>query len=571
MTESLGKTTAARLYGRLLASLGLVGGKGFEETSGEWLYCHGIKECRRLIDLLIWHGGGVLFIDEAYPMAEHTHCPELNYLLSRVEDLTGKIVFVFAGYAKEMERFTSRNPGFASRIPMHFKFTDFENPELHEILVGELKEKFGEDMSVEGGWNGRYMRVVARRIGRGRGKRGFGNAREVQNVASIICRRYVKRVFSFMKEEAIERGEWRKLPVDKKHRVLTAGDMVGPEPSKALMESDAWKTLSAMIGLSSVKSALRALVVRLQTNYERELAEEPLIASSLHKVFLGNPGTGKTTVAKHYARILADMGLLTKGEVLLKDPSDFIGEYIGQSEANTRRILDAAKGNVLVIDEAYMLGPRYEGEGKKADCFKTAVIDTLVAHVQATGSDDIAILLLGYREPMQAMLNNVNPGMSRRFPMSSAFEFDNYSRDELQQILRIRLSEQGLRVSKQSETVALDVLERARHRQNFGNAGEVDILLDRAKDNQQERLAENPDSYKRTLLEPQDFDPDFDRADRGVSNIKTLFKDYIGFEPIIEQLIGYQNVARNMKRVGMDPRQDIPFTYLFRGPPGNLT
>ncbi|KAH8884343.1 ATPases of the AAA+ class [Thozetella sp. PMI_491] len=563
-----GKTTAARLYGQFLASLGMVSGKAFEETSGEWLYAYGVKECKRLIDIVIEGGGGVLFIDEAYPMAEHTHCPELNYILSRAEELAGKVVFVFAGYGKQMERFTTRNPGFASRIPIRFNFADFKDAELHHLLVKELKEKFGDDMAVEGGWQGRYLRVVARRIGRGRGKHGFGNAREVQNMASVIGRRYARRVFGHMRDEAIERDEWRTLPIGAKQKVLVAEDLVGPEPSKAFMQSEAWKKLSAMVGLESVKRALRSLVVRLQTNYERELAEEPLIASSLHKVFLGNPGTGKTTVARYYARILADMGLLTKGEVLLKDPSDFIGEYIGQSEANTRRILEAAKGNVLVIDEAYMLGPRYDGGGGKADCFKTAVIDTLVAQVQATGNDDMAVLLLGYREPMQTMLNNVNPGMARRFPLASAVEFEDYSRDDLQKILRLRLSEQSLRVSKESEAVALDVLERARNRLHFGNAGEIDILLDRAKDRQQERLAEKPDSYRRTLLEPQDFDPDFNRADSAVSNVRDMFKDYVGFKPIVDRLVAYQNVARNMKRVGMDPRNDIPFTYLFRGPPG---
>lgn len=251
-----------------------------------------------------------------------------------------------------------------------------------------------------------------------------------------------------------------------------------------------------------------------------------------------------------------------------------MGSVLGESEKNTKGILAATVGKVLVIDEAYSL---YGGgnANSKADPFKTAVVDTIVAEVQNTPGDDRCVLLLGYQEQMTEMFQNVNPGLQRRFPLDSAFMFDDFTDDELGQILDLKLKQQGFETSAQGRKAALDVVSRARNRPTFGNAGEIDILLNGAKIRHQQRLsAEKKSSGKLSTdasrFEAQDFDKDFDRGERAETNIPVLFAGTVGCEQIVQQLEGYRQTVRNMRKLDMDPREQIPFNFLFRGPPGTL-
>ena len=253
---------------------------------------------------------------------------------------------------------------------------------------------------------------------------------------------------------------------------------------------------------------------------------------------------------------------------MLKNPSDFVGNVLGQSESNTRAILASSKGKVLIIDEAYMLYSQTGEGGSQNDIYKTAVIDTIVAEVQSVPGDDQSVLLLGYTDEMERMFQNVNPGLSRRFPIASAFVFEDFTDEELSQILDLKLRQQAFAVTNHAKQVAMSVLQRARNRPNFGNAGEVDILLDRAKATHQRRLSKkkttDPDS-----LEAEDFDEDFDHGARAVTNCRELFADVIGCENVVAKLEGYQQIALNMKERNLDPKEQIPFNFLFKGPPGD--
>jgi AAA lid domain len=253
--------------------------------------------------------------------------------------------------------------------------------------------------------------------------------------------------------------------------------------------------------------------------------------------------------------------------VITKNPADFVGNVLGQSESNTKAILAATVGKVLIIDEAYMLAGSAGGSTTGADSFKTAVIDTIVAEVQSTPGEDRCVLLLGYKDEMERMFQNVNPGLSRRFPLDTGFVFEDFTDTELQQILALKLKQQGFDATDQAKGVALDMLRRARNRPHFGNAGEVDILLDKAKLCHQLHLSSGK-SNKLDTLEARDFDDDFDRGERASTNIRKLFAGVVGCEAIVAQLEGYQVTAANMKALGMDPREQIPFNFLFRGPPG---
>lgn len=246
--------------------------------------------------------------------------------------------------------------------------------------------------------------------------------------------------------------------------------------------------------------------------------------------------------------------------VLVKTPADFISDVIGGTETKTKKILDNALGKVLVIDEAYALCDT-------RDPFKTAVIDTIVSEVQNVPGDDRCVLLLGYKEKMEDMMQKVNPGLARRFPIDSGFLFEDLTDAEMATVFDTKLKVQAFIATPKGHSVALDMLGRMRNRPNFGNAGAVDILLNDTKMRQKQRFAR--ERVARTaILEAEDFDPDYERSERAITNIEMFFKAVVGCDRIVDQMKGYQNIATNMRERGMDPREELPFTFLFRGPPG---
>jgi AAA lid domain/ATPase family associated with various cellular activities (AAA) len=572
----------ARHYAKVLTTIKVLSGNGFIETTGSHLAHGGVTEVQKHLEQLENSDGGVYFIDEAYQLAEgHNYGGKtvLDYLLTKIEDLTGKVVFVFAGYRKQMEKFFEHNPGFSSRIPYTLYFEDYTDAELLRMLQFQMDQYYKSGIGIEDGVDGLYMRITIRRLGRGRGRDGFGNARALENMFARIRERQSDRLTRQRKEG---------LSPDDYH--ITKEDLIGPDPSQALLTCDAWTQLQQLTGLKSVKDSVSFMIDLIKTNYERELDERKLIDVSLNRVFLGPPGTGKTTVAKLYGRILTDIGMLSNGEgkltpgikilcllildvqVVVKNPSDFIGNVIGQSESNTKAILATTVGKVLVIDEAYML---YSGSGSGGasgtDIYKTAVIDTIVAEVQNVPGDDRCVLLLGYEPQMMEMFQNVNPGLTRRFQLSNAFRFEDFNDSELLEILQLKLTHQDLGATQQAVSTAVDILSRLRNGLNFGNGGDVENLISKAKENYQARQSALPATQRSIdfIFEPQDFDTDYNRASGAETNLQELFKGVIGFEGIIAKLDGFSRVVQGMRTQGLEPRGQIPMNFIFKGPPGN--
>lgn len=437
-------------------------------------------------------------------------------------------------------------------------------------------------------------------------------------------------------------------------RLLTKEDIIGPEPEDIRDKSKAWKELEKMAGLESVKKAIGELLDRAKANYRREvLGKEPL-KTSLNQVFLGPPGTGKTTVAKLYGQILAEIGLLSTKEVVFKTPADFIGQYIGESEVKTAHILDSTIGKVLIIDDAHMFyhGGR-PGTTHESDEFRLSCIDVMISKIHNQPGEDRCVLLLGYPDMMEEMFQKCNPGLRRRFPLEEAFRFQSYDDKTLNEILRLKMAKEEITADEGAMEVAAEVLRRARDRPNFGNGGDVDNLLNQAKTRYRartkakaeaeaesvekkctekpvelppvtrvdieeavagEQLAQAqvdlPTAVKTKAAEPptdstqpeeeelesppptettdkptdnadilthseasivltrEDFDPDWNRGATASSKCKSLFSSLIGFESIISKFEGYQRLAANMRRRGKDPREIVPFTFIFKGPPG---
>ena len=312
----LGKTTVARLYAQFLFSVGVLPGSEFVETTGSRLASEGVPGAKKHIEAILNAGGGAFFLDEAYQLADGHNsggAAVLDFLLAEIENQVGKVVFILAGYTKEMEKFFEHNPGFDSRMPHRLQFADYSDKELLAMLRRLLEKKYHGRVNIEGGMAGLYARIAIRRLGKGRGREGYGNARALENMWARISERQASRLQR-------ERAAGAK-PDD---FLFTKVDLIGPEPSGAVRDSAAWRELQGLIGLKAVKESIKGLVDRLQLNYERELEETPPVEVSLNRIFLGSPGTGKTSVGKLYGAILSDMGLLSKREGKNTAAVDFV-------------------------------------------------------------------------------------------------------------------------------------------------------------------------------------------------------------------------------------------------------
>ncbi|KAF9525976.1 P-loop containing nucleoside triphosphate hydrolase protein [Crepidotus variabilis] len=558
-----GKTTVARYFAQLLASLDVIPTATFRETTGAALSHEGVDGTKKLLDEVIKSGGGTIFVDEAYQLTSGNN-PQgsavLDYLLAEMENNVGTLVFLLAGYNREMEKFFEHNPGLRSRVPVAFQFADYKDEELMAMFDGLVITTFSGRMKVEDGNQGLFSRVFIRRLGRRRGRPGFANARELQSAFALVRGRQAKRL-----------SECRKAGVLADDFFLAGEDLIGPDPSKAVLKSQSWTKLQTLIGLQSVKQSVKSLFHIIQENYKRELVEKEPLELSLNRVFLGSPGTGKTTVAKLYGQIMADLGLLSNGEVVVKNPADFVGAYLGQSEAQTKAILANSVGKVLIIDEAYMLyGGGGDSAGSNNNQFKTAVIDTIVAEVQNVPGEDRCVLMLGYKDQMQDMFQNVNPGLARRFKIEEAFDFEDFDDVQLLAILELKLHDQDLDATAPAKKVAVELLSRMRNRPNFGNAGEVENLITSAKQRCVARrsLLPSDETPVDIIFDPEDFDPDFNRGATASTNLIKLFEDIVGHQDTMQLLKNYQDIAQTCKIRGLDFRGRIPTTFVFTGPPG---
>ncbi len=233
--------------------------------------------------------------------------------------------------------------------------------------------------------------------------------------------------------------------------------------------------LDKLIGCDEIKQRMDDLVALSTYNTLRSIhfPKSKQHKMSLHSLFLGSPGTGKTTVCKIYGSLLRDAGALSKGHIVVCDRSTFLGTLWGDEERATNQVIDMAKGGVLMIDEAYLL----KGENKNDP--GRVVIQLLMNVLADENNRDMAVVLCGYKEPMQKLLD-LNPGLRSRFP--NQFEFKDFTIEQLLSITKMRIAEYGYHFTPQAWKKYCEVLTAAykvRDSQTWGNARFVANLLER--------------------------------------------------------------------------------------------
>ncbi|VUC25412.1 unnamed protein product [Clonostachys rosea] len=593
--QGTGKSTCATLYAKFLVSIGLfkppAGNTGIHKASSYYFAKTSTLESMRQISSTC--GGCIVVLDDAHLIDKDDY--NLWSFFTRAKELPGTIVIVLAGDAEAglTDQLTHR-----AVVEHHFpvyKLPNYSEDLLRSIFHGMVRKWFNKKMKLAGEVDDLYVKILVRRILRGTSEKSFANIWPLKKAFIEACRRQVER-FHHARREGLYLEDY----------FLNKEDLLGKPPCLKPEKSPAWKELQGLLGLENVKQSILSVVHQVNQNYEREMKGlEPLYASA-NRVFLGSPGTGKTTVAKLYGKILADFGLLSKGDVIVKNPSDLIDRYIGGSEQNTKEALAEAKGSVLIIDDAHMLDPGKRSTGSKNGDFRGAILDTLVAEVTGAPGEDRCVILCGYSAHMKEMYANCNPGFARRFPLDTAFVFEDFDIDTLGKIFDYRLEKEKLVATEKARKVAMDMLSRASVRPNFGNGGEVVNLISKAIMARTKRMADNMNfedikeqtadtsdkkangedkkvdqtekssnadepikaGLDETPLLPEDFDPDWDRNTRAVANTRALFEGFIGYEEIISKFESYQYMAQGMRLRGIDPRPYIPFTYVFKGPPG---
>ncbi|WP_149563315.1 right-handed parallel beta-helix repeat-containing protein [Streptomyces cacaoi] len=454
-----GKTTVARLYGSILAELEVLRYGHLVEVARQDLVAQVVGgTALKTTEVFEKALGGVLFIDEAYTLTAQSGSggPDfgqeaVDTLVKLMEDHRDDAVVIAAGYAPEMRTFLASNPGLASRFNRTVEFPHYTAEELVTIV-----EKICASHQYV--LDPRTHQALAAHFARMNRDETFGNARAARAVFEEMVDRQAYRLAA--EQDAAPSALLRLLPEDlgEQAQPRSAADAEDdPELPGLLAE------LESLTGLAEAKGTVSDLVQLLANARRRSAAGLPAPALSHHLVFAGPPGTGKTTVARLYGRLLKALGVLRTGQVVEVSRADLVGRYVGHTARMTTEAFQRALGGVLFIDEAYALTPG----GSRADAdFGQEAVDTLVKLME-DHRDEVVVIVAGYSEEMAGFLAS-NPGLASRF--SQEVRFAPYSGDELVTILHGQAAAAGYACTDELTELLRGHFTGVPRDRTFGNA-----------------------------------------------------------------------------------------------------
>ena len=465
-----GKTTIARKLGEILAAIGYLDSGHVVEVDRSKMVSQYQGETPKVVNELCDKAiGGILFVDEAYTLAPVNQSGErdaqgaqaLETLMKRMEDDRDKFVVIAAGYRMEMENLFRINPGVRSRFNYFLNLEDYNPDELYQILnVFASGKQYVFSPEAEKLARKKIKEMYDQR------EKDFANGRTMRQLFDEICKRQAGR---------LQKGDTSQM-TNEQLMTIEVQDIPYEAP-KAVDCSECLKKFDGMVGLESVKKEVTSLAAYLTLQIKRG---ETATFQGKHYVFTGNPGTGKTTVARIMADVFKTLGILSKGQLIEADRSKLVAGFSGQTAIKTNQLIDTAMGGVLFIDEAYTL------KSNDQDAFGNEAIDTLLKRLEDDRGKFICIVA-GYTDQMHDFIDS-NPGLKSRF--TQTIHFDDYTADELTQIFVNMATSKKFEMDEAMQKAVHQQFEQLylRRDKNFGNAREARRIFDQTVERQSERL-----------------------------------------------------------------------------------